>query len=60
MKVLKCEGYMMFEGTAMIKPKSDKVAPFTLSGVWLFKPDTGCWYCSGRSFGKDIVFIQED
>lgn len=53
--MLECEGYKMFRGAATIVPKCAAVEPFTLAGTWLYKPDTDCWYCGGRSFGADIV-----
>lgn len=59
MKILECEGYKMFEGIVEISPKTDKVNPFTIEGVWLYKPDTKCWYCNGRSFTSDIITILE-
>jgi len=55
--MLECEGYKMFEGCALIEPKSKCVTPFWLEGVWLYKPDTNCWYCKGRSFPANIVKI---
>ena len=60
MRILQCEGYKMFEGDGIITPKNPEIKPFTINGVWLYRPDTDCWYCDGRSFSKDIVKIQED
>ena len=49
MKVmLKCEGYMMFRGTATIAPANG--APYDVTGDWLYKPEYDCWYGGGRSF----------
>ena len=53
--MLECEGYKMFRGTAVITPKTVAVAPFLVCGVWLYKPDTGCWYVKGQSFPAGIV-----
>ena len=47
----------MFKGCAMIKPKSKCISPFWLDGVWLYKPDTKCWYVKGQSFPEGIVVI---
>ncbi len=58
-KALTCEGYIMFNGTVDIIPKNTDFKPFSLFGTWLYKPDTGCWYCNGRSFTKDVVDIKE-
>lgn len=59
-KCLKCEGYKMFEGSAEVRFSGQE--PFTVSGVWLYRPDTNCWYvnyCSqfpwGSSFPADSV-----
>lgn len=54
-KMLSCEGYKMFEGTATVTPKNSMFAPMILCGVWLYRPDTRCWYCGGRSFPEEIV-----
>lgn len=58
--MIKVEGYKAFKGTMKITPKCAAVQPFTLSGDWLYKPDTDCWYGQGKSFGADICEIVED
>ena len=50
-----CEGYKAFYGSALITPRNDTIQPFRISGDWLFKPDTGCWYVEGRSFPARLV-----
>ena len=60
MKILQCEGYKMFEGTAEIVPLNPAIEPFEKNGVWLYKPEADCWYCNGRSFPARIVKIKED
>ena len=60
MKILQCEGYKMFEGTAAIFPLNPKFEPFEVTGVWLYKPEHDCWYCNGRSYDAEIVRIKED
>lgn len=54
------EGYKAFSGTIRIAPRNPSVKPFELSGNWLYKPDTGCWYGSGKSFCSEICEILED
>ena len=54
MDMICVEGYKAFRGSMLISPKALGVAPFTLTGDWLYKPDTGCWYCKGRSFMAEI------
>ena len=58
-KALDCEGYIMFIGQVDVTPKNKDITPFALFGTWLYRPDTQCWYCNGRSFTKDIVDIKE-
>lgn len=53
------EGYKAFRGTMKITPKTARVQSFELTGDWLYRPDTGCWYGKGSSFGKDICTIVE-
>ncbi len=53
--MLTCEGYKMFHGTATVTPKNPAISPFIIDGTWLYKPDTDCWYCGGRSFPAAIV-----
>ena len=59
--MLQCEGYKMFEGSAEIRPLNGR-SSFTVSGVWLFRPDTDCWYVDhcpeypwGGSFPAECV-----
>ena len=60
MKILECEGYKMFEGTADIVLINPEIKPFEVTGVWLYKPEIPCWYCIGKSFPEEIVNIKED
>lgn len=58
--MLKCKGYKMFKGSATIKPVT-KMQPFTVTGMWLYKPEYDCWYCNGSSYPAKIVTdIKED
>lgn len=49
------EGYKMFKGWATVTPKDPGIPPMEIYGTWLYKPDTGCWYCAGSSFMESIV-----
>lgn len=60
MKILQCEGYKMFEGTAKIVPLNEDIKPFEMTGTWLYKPQTNCWYCNSRSFPEVVVKVEED
>lgn len=55
-KMIKVEGFRAFRGTMRISPVSG-AAPFELTGDWLYKPDTRCWYGQGRSFGEEICEV---
>ena len=60
MKILKCEGYMMFEGKMIITPKNE-IPAYTQEGTWLYKPEYDCWYCKGHSYPAEIcVIVNED
>lgn len=60
MKILKCEGYMMFEGKMIINPKNE-IPAYTQEGIWLYKPEYDCWYCNGHSYPAEIcVILNED
>lgn len=48
------EGYKAFRGTMKITPKAPGIDPITITGDWLYRPDTGCWYGQGRSFMASI------
>ena len=50
MKMIRVEGYKAFRGTMQVTPGNPAYPPFILDGDWLYKPDTDCWYCKGRSF----------
>jgi hypothetical protein len=58
--MLKSEGFKMFRGVMRITPKTNMFKPFEVYGTWLYRPDTGCWYCDGQSFTEDIVMIIRD
>ena len=57
--MIKVEGYMAFEGVLRVKPKS-KAIPYELTGQFLYKPDTNCWYGKGGSFPAEICEVIED
>lgn len=53
------DGYKAFRGTMKIRPKMTSVPSFELTGDWLYRPDTDCWYGKGSSFRRDICTIVE-
>ena len=63
--MLKCDGYKMFIGSALITPVNGR-APFRLHGTWLYRPDVDCWYVQkqgefAQSMPCDVVSdFQED
>ena len=59
--MLSCEGYKIFEGSALVTPLTNFIKPFRIHGTWLYKPEYDCWYVNGRSYPAEIVSkIQED
>lgn len=57
-KIINVEGYKAFYGTMRITPKA-AVPAFELTGDWLYKPETGCWYGLCNSFADAICTIVE-
>ena len=53
------EGYRFFTGTMLIIHPDPDTPPEKISGHWLYKPETGCWYCGGISYPEDICEIKE-
>ena len=53
------EGYKAFHGTMKITPVNGS-APLLLRGDWLYKPECGCWYGGGQSFGAEICQVARD
>jgi hypothetical protein len=50
------EGFKAFRGIMSICRSGDC---FTVRGVWLYRPDTDCWYCSGSSYPACICEVVE-
>lgn len=53
------EGYKAFRGTMLWTPGNPAYAPQKITGDWLYKPDTDCWYCQGRSFPANTCEVLE-
>lgn len=53
--MLICEGYKMFKGIMYVISLNKSI-----KGIWLYKPDTNCWYCSGTSYPVNVCKILED
>ncbi len=49
------EGYKAFIGTLKIMPTNGR--PYTITGEWLYRPDTHCWYGGGRSFHESYCEV---
>jgi hypothetical protein len=52
------EGYKMFSGILKVKPYNKE--PYRVLGVFLYKPDTDCWYGRGKSYPAEICEVVED
>ena len=48
--MLETEGYKMFCGAATWTPRNPNYPPKIITGTWLYRPDTACWYCNGTSY----------
>lgn len=58
--MLEVEGYKMFRGKMLVTPLTNFHAPFILEGDFLYKPEYGCWYHDGHSYGDNICCIKKD
>lgn len=58
--MLSVEGYMMFRGMMRITPKDPFIASRYITGTWLYKPDTKCWYSGGRSFPEEVCEVMRE
>ena len=58
-KVITVEGYKMFTGTMRICWQHPECPPQEIYGDWLYRPDTGYWYCNGKSYLADNCTIVE-
>ena len=52
-KMIVVEGFKAFMGTMIINGKNK------VSGDWLYKPATDCWYCRGSSYPAEICEVYE-
>jgi len=52
------EGYSMFHGTMQVSDYSGQRTT-EITGDWLFKPDTKCWYCRGESYPHEMCKIKQ-
>lgn len=59
LSMLQCENYRMFQGVMTITPKTN-IPAFDVTGTWLYKPDTDCWYCNGSSYVAAICTIKKN
>lgn len=56
-RIISVEGYKAFTGTMLIKHRY--FASEIIDGQWLYKPDTDCWYCGGKSYPAEICEVLE-
>ena len=55
--VVKCEGFVAFRGTMHFAPRNPRFPAEDITGDWLYKPDTGYWYCKGRSYLAELCTV---
>ena len=65
--MIEVEGYKAFHGTMKInaihidfKTMTKEAAPFEVSGDFLYKPDTDCWYNKATSYPASICEVVKD
>ena len=63
-KVISVEGYKAFRGVMAITVREFRFPVIggtrqLVKGDWLYRPDTGCWYCKGLSYPASICTIWE-
>ena len=56
-KLIIVEGYIAFRGRMRIHIVTPEHPYYDIVGDWLYKPETGCWYCKGRSYPAEICVI---
>ena len=57
-ELIRVEGYSAFAGWMLIRWVGR--SPERIYGDWLYKPETGCWYCRGHSYPAEICQILEE
>ena len=63
-KMIEVEGFKAFRGwMAIVKADSyishEGKASDHIYGEWLYKPDTHCWYCDGKSYPEECCKVLE-
>lgn len=53
--MISVEGYRAFTGTIRISPVGKQ--SYEITGDWLYKPDTHCWYGGGSSFHESYCEV---
>lgn len=56
-KLIIVEGHIAFRGRMRILHKQAKPGYKDVVGDWLYKPETECWYCKGKSYPAEICVI---
>ena len=61
-KMIEVEGFKAFRGVMNVRRQRISGSGWTwqrIRGEWLYKPDTNCWYCRGRSFPAECCEVLE-
>lgn len=61
--MVRVDGYRAFTGVMRITPDKPGLEPFEMSGDWLYKPETDCWYVQpewgfSQSFPAGICAVE--
>jgi hypothetical protein len=57
--MIEVEGYKAYSGKMRVTPKANFHGPFILTGQFLYKPDTDCWYHNGDSYPSSFVSLTQ-
>lgn len=57
-RIISVEGYKAFRGVMLWTPGNPEYRPQYIHGDWLYRPDTDCWYCNGRSFPASTCKVE--
>ncbi len=54
-KMIEVEGFKAFRGVMRVVEVRNRA--HAIRGAWLYRPDTDCWYCGGKSYPADICVV---
>ena len=58
-KMIEVEGFKAFRGVMRVTSFAGFITHENVWGEWLYKPDTHCWYCNGKSYPVECCKVLE-